>query len=260
MERSELRCYAMGYIQLSQPAVAPLYESRSDVDTIFGLAERLCPDDPLFHLGYRACVDWILEPSGITVDELERHPGGMFVKNPVTALERKYRNGAKTISGKIEFKSKLLEKYGEKPGFESLPVYTPPKYSPEGSPEMAKDYPLILNTGSRLPMFIHSRVNHLSWTRSLRPNHPSADISPEDAEKLHIGPDDDLRLSTPFGSIEVKANLTRMVQPGVVHMYHGWGEADVNRLFEGEYLDPISGFPGFKSALCKVEKIERVQS
>jgi anaerobic selenocysteine-containing dehydrogenase len=256
LERSELRCYSMGYVQLSQPAIPPLHESRSDVDIILGLASRLCPEDGLMAQGYRACVDWMLEPSGLTVAELERAPGGMFLPNPAAVPERKYRKGAKTPSGKIEFKSKLLEKYGEKPGLESLPVYAPPKYSPEGSPEMAKEYPFILNTGSRLPMFIHSRLNHLSWTRGLRPSHPSADIHPADAEKLNIAPNDDLRISTPFGSIAVKANPTLMVMRGVVHMYHGWGTADVNSLFEGDYLDPISGFPGFKSALCKLEKIE----
>jgi len=26
-------------------------------------------------------------------------------------------------------------------------------------------------------------------------------------------------------------------------------------LFEDDYLDPLSGYPGFKSALCKVEKV-----
>jgi len=46
-----------------------------------------------------------------------------------------------------------------------------------------------------------------------------------------------------------------MVQPGVVHIYHGHPEADTNRLFDRDYLDPLSGFPGFKSALCKIEKV-----
>jgi anaerobic selenocysteine-containing dehydrogenase len=256
LERSEIRCYSMGYIQLSQPTIEPLYESRSDVDIIFDLAKRICPEDELFSRGYRACLDWIFEPSGITMEELEKKPEGMFVKNPLDIPERKYRKGAKTISGKIEFKSKVLEKYGERPGFESLPVYTPPKYSPALASDMAKEYPFILNTGSRLPMLIHSRINHLSWTRSLRPMHPSADISPIDAQRLNIKTNDDLRISTPYGSIDVKANLTQTVLPGVVHMYHGWAEANVNRLFEWDYLDPISGFPGFKSSLCKLEKIE----
>ena len=257
LERMELRAYGAGggYVFLSQPVVPPLYESKSDVDMTFELAKRLCLEDKLFPLGYEGCIDWILEPSGLTVAELKKHPGGMPVPNPTPIKERKYENGAKTPSGKIEFKSTVLEKYGERPGFEALPVYTPPKYSPDAAPETAKEYPFILNTGSRLPMFIHSRINHLTWTQNLRPNHPAADIHPDAAARLGIRQDDRMRLSTPHGAIEVQANLTRMVRPDVVHMYHGCAKADVNILFDKDYLDPLSGFPGFKSALCKLEKI-----
>jgi anaerobic selenocysteine-containing dehydrogenase len=81
VERSELRCYAMGYIIFTQPAIAPLYQSRSDIDIIYDLAARLELDDPLFKAGYEASVDWILEPSGITVAELKKHPAGMSVPN-----------------------------------------------------------------------------------------------------------------------------------------------------------------------------------
>lgn len=257
VERSELRCYGMGYIILTQPAIPPLYDSRSDVDIIYELANRLGLDDPLFKAGYEASIDWILEPSGITVEELKKHPSGMFVPNPMKLPERKYLYGGfKTLSGKMEFKSKVLEKYEGKPGFEALPVYTPPKYSKEGSPELAKEYPFILNTGSRLPMYVHTRTNHLSWLNSLRPNNPSADLNPEDAACLGIKQDDIIRVSTHKDSIQLKANLTQMVQPGVVHIFHGNAKADVNLLFEGDYVDPLSGFPGFKSALCKVEKVE----
>ncbi len=256
LERSEFRAYAPGFVQLSRPVVAPLYESRSDVDIIYDLAQELCPEDELFARGYEASLDWILEPGGLTVEELKKHPGGMRVPNPRVTPERKYRAGAKTPSGKIEFKSSVLEKYGERPGLESLPVYRPPRHSREADPEMAAQYPLILNTGSRLPMFVHTRVNHLSWTRALRPGHPSADIHPDDAARLGLASGDSARLSTACGSIAVKVNPTRMALPGVVHMYHGWAGADVNRLFEGDYLDPISGFPGFKSTLCRLEKAE----
>ena len=44
-------------------------------------------------------------------------------------------------------------------------------------------YPFIINTGSRLPMFIHTRTFRLPWTKSLRPD-PAADINREDAEAL----------------------------------------------------------------------------
>ena len=256
VERSELRCYPMGYIIFTQPAIPPLYDSRSDVEIIYELAARLGLDDPLLKAGYEASVDWILEPSGISVAELKKHPGGMFVPSPMKLPEKKYlKLGFKTLSGRMEFKSKVLEKYEGRPGFEALPVYTPPKYSRESTPELAQEYPFILNTGSRLPMYVHTRTFRLTWTNSLRPNHPAADISPADAARLGIKQDDAIRLSTPKDAIVVKANLTQMVQPGVIHMYHGHSEADVNLLFEGDYLDPLSGYPGFKSALCKVEKV-----
>jgi len=257
VERSELRCYGAGYIVFTQPAIKPLYQSRSDIDIIYELAARLGLDDPLFAAGLDASIDWILEPSGITTAELKKHPSGMFVPNPVKPQERKYSQiGFATLSGKMEFKSKVLEKYTGKPGFEALPVYTPPKYSLEATPELAKEYPFILNTGSRLPMFVHTRTYRLSWTSSLRPQFPSADLNPADAVRLGIEQDDTIRIATAKDAITVKANLTNMAQPGVIHMYHGHPDADVNRLLEGDYLDPLSGFPGFKSALCKVEKAE----
>jgi anaerobic selenocysteine-containing dehydrogenase len=256
VERSELRCYPMGYIIFTQPAIPPLYDSRSDVEIIYELAARLGLDDLLFKAGYEASVDWILAPSGISVAELKKHPGGMFVPNPMKLMEKKYlKLGFKTPSGRMEFKSNVLEKYEGRPGFEALPVYTPPKHSRESTPELAQEYPFILNTGSRLPMYVHTRTFRLTWTNSLRPNHPAADISPGDAARLGIKQDDAIRISTPKDAIVVKANLTQMVQPGVIHMYHGHSEADVNLLFEGDYLDPLSGYPGFKSALCKVEKV-----
>jgi len=256
VERSELRCYAMGYIVFTQPVIPPLYESRSDVDIIYELAARLGLDDPLLKAGYEASLDWILQPSGMSVAELKKYPGGTFVPNPMKPTERKYLNsGFKTPSGKMEFKSRVLEKYEGKAGFEALPVYTPPKYSRESTSELIQEYPFVLNTGSRLPMFVHTRTYRLSWIRSLRPNHPAADMNPSDASRLGISQDDSIRISSPKDAIVVKANLTQMVQPGVIHMYHGHGEADVNVLFEGDYLDPLSGYPGFKSALCKVEKL-----
>jgi len=257
VERSEFRCYRMGYVIYTQPVIKPLYNSRSDIDIVYELADRLGLDDPLFKAGHEASIDWILQPSGITISELKKHPEGMFVPEPMIIGEKKYLDtGFKTPSGKIEFKSLMLDKYKDRPGFEPLPVYKPPRYSKDATPELAAEYPFILNTGSRLPMFIHTRTFRLSWTKSLRPNHPSADINPDDAAALGIKQDQNIKLVTHKNSIVVKANLTQMAQHGVVHMFHGHPQADVNLLFDGDYLDPLSGFPGFKSALCKIEKVE----
>lgn len=255
VERSELRCYHERYIIYTQPGIEPLHESRSDAEIIFDLGQKLKLDDELINAGYEASLEYILEPSGITMAELKKHPEGMYVPNPRPNPEKKYlTKGFPTPSGKMEFKSLLLEKYSQTHGYDALPVYHPPKYSWENTPDMAREYPFIINTGSRLPMFIHSRTFRLPWTRSLR-QEPMADLNPEDGKHLQLKQGDDIRISTPQGGILVKANLTSTVKPGVVHMYHAYPEADVNSLLESDYLDPISGFPGFKAFLGKIEKV-----
>ncbi len=255
VERSEFRCYHERWAILTRPAIEALYESRSDADIIYDLAGRLGLHDPLFEAGYEASLDWILEPSGLTVADLAQNPGGMSVPQPLVFPERKYlKGGFKTPSGKAELVSGRLARFADSHGYDALPTYRPPRHSEQATPELAAEYPLVLNTGSRLPMFVHSRTFRLRWTRALRPE-PAADLSPIDAGRLSIAQGDTIRLSTPKGSIKVKANLTNVVQPGVVHMYHAYSEADVNGLIEADYLDPISGFPGFKGLLCKVERV-----
>jgi len=264
LERSELRCYPERYVILTQPVIAPLGESRSDTDIVFDLARRLKLDDPLLNpapdgsvepaAAFDAALDWLLVPSGMTAAELKKHPGGMPVPSPMPNPERKYREkGFPTPSRKMEFKSSLIEKHAEQLGLDALPVYLPPKHSLEATPELAKKYPFVLNTGSRLPMFVHTRTYRLPWTRSLRPS-PAADLNPADARILGIQQDDDIEIATTAGAIHVRANLTELAQPGVVHMYHGYAAADVNSLLEADYLDPVSGFPGFKALLCSVTK------
>jgi anaerobic selenocysteine-containing dehydrogenase len=255
VERSEFRCYPQGWALLSQPAIEPLYESRSDAHIIFDLARRLGLDDPLFEAGYDASLDWILEPSGMTVEQLKAHPFGMAVPDRRPPAERSCLTaGFPTPSGRMEFASSPLAEYAESHGYEALPIYRPPRYSPEAAPELAAEYPFILNTGSRLPMFVHSRTFRVPWNRMLRPR-AAADLHPADAARLGVSQGDRIRISTPSGSIEVDANLTGSGLPGVVHMYHGYREADVNTLFEPDYQDPISGFPGYKSLLCQVQRM-----
>lgn len=255
VERSELRAYRQNYVMFSTPAIKPLHDSRSDVDIIYALAAKLGLEDTLFKAGFEASLDWMLAPAGFGTAELKPHPGGMPVPKPVIPEPKKYlKGGFKTPSGKLEFKSTLLERY-DREGYDALPVYRPSRQSVAASPELAKEYPLVFSTGARLPMFVHTRTFRLPWTASLRPQ-AAADINPEDGARLGIKHGDAIRIVTPKGSIAVKANLTHMVMPGVVHMYHGYPQANVNKMIDGDYLDPISGFPGFKSLLCRVEKVK----
>jgi len=252
-ERSELKFYPERYAMWTAPVIDPLWESRSDADIVFDLARRIAPGDSLMQEGYEANVDWILEPTGIKIAELKKHPKGMALKHVPEVHYRKYeKTGFPTPSGKMEFTSTILSEAGLEP----LPSFQEPGLSPISRPELKDSYPLILTTGARLPMFIHSRTFRLPWTRMLRPE-PMLDINPRDARERSISQGEEVILSTPRNSIRAKANITEIVPPGVISIFHGYSRPEVNRLIDPDYLDPISGFPGFKSLICQVEKVKR---
>jgi len=250
-ERSELKFYPQKYVIWTQPAIRPQWESRSDADIIFDLARYIAPDDALMGKGYEASMDWILEPTKLTVEELKKHPAGLMLKGITMPPFRKYqKQGFETPSGKMEFASTILAELG----YDALPAFREPRLSPRSTPEVARDFPLILTTGVRLPMFQHGRAFRLEWMRVLR-RYPMVDLNPQDAQERGIAQEDWVSLSTQRGSVRVRANITEIVPPGVVSMYHGYPEATVNLLIEPDYRDPVSGYPGFKSLLCQVEKL-----
>ena len=251
-ERRELRCWPMGYVQFTQPAIEPVGESRSDVDILAELSGRMGLGDELLEAGIEACVEWMLEPSCLTVAELDEHPEGMWVPGAKPPAERKYlQGGFRTPSGKAEFVSGVLAEIGGE-GCEALPSYREPAMSPVSRPDLAEKYPLVLNAGARLPMFQHSRTFRLPWTRSLSPE-PHADVHPDDATAAGIVDGAWMKVVTPCGEACMRAHVTEMVCRGDVHFYHDWPQANANDLLDGDYLDPISGFPGYRSSLCRIE-------
>jgi len=233
-ERSELKFYPEKRILWTSPAIEPLGQSRSDADIIFDLAKTLAPNDDLLREGHEASVDWILKPSGFKVAELKKYPRGLAVNDVSIPPYRKYENeGFKTPSKKMEFTSLILAEHG----LDSLPVYREPVLSPVSAPEKAKDFPLILTTGARLPFFIHSRAYRIPRLLSFQPD-PMVDMNPVDARERDLNQGDWVLLSTSRGAVRVRANLTE----------------NVNTLIDPDYRDPISGFPAFKSLLCEVKK------
>jgi anaerobic selenocysteine-containing dehydrogenase len=253
-ERSELKFYPEQYVVWTTPVIRPLWESRSDADILFDLAARLAPQEELFKRGYEANVDWILEPTGLSVEKLKPYPAGCALSHVEMPPYRKYeKDGFPTPSGKMEFSSSILKEHGLDP----LPTYREPVLSHESRPDLRERFPLVLTTGARLPMYIHSRTFRLGWTRGLHPD-PTLDIHPEDASTRGIVQGDRVRLSTPRNAVYVKANVTEVVPPGVINIFHGYSDPEVNSLIDPDYLDPISGFPGFKSLICQIEKAEEV--
>ncbi|MFC1847684.1 molybdopterin-dependent oxidoreductase [Chloroflexota bacterium] len=217
-----------------------------DAEFWFKLAERM---------GYQACFPWksleevydySLEPSELTVRYLrEEKPEGVFYGT--TEYERYKSRGVRTPSGKIEIYSKTLEDLGQPP----LPVFIEPHESPVGSPDLAREYPLILTTGARVREFLHSQLRNIPKLQRLRPD-PVAQIHPHTAYRYGIENCQTIAIETMRGRIEMIADVTEDILPDVVCIPHGWPGANANILTNEEPADPVVGNPCLKALLCRV--------
>ena len=255
LERSDVKLFADGLVQCFPPAIEPLGESRHDIQIIFELARALGLDDPHLLMSYEEYMDFIIEPTGLTVKEIQQNGGIMRTRNTLPPYrEKKYLEGGfKTPSGKVELLSGVVEKYADKYGYDALPEYR--RYDELYPDFIDAGYPLLMNTGSRKPQYMHSRTYRMKWIAELEDN-DLLDIHPEDAAAYGIAQYDRVRVTTPSGGIEATANVTATVCRGVVHMYHGNEHANPSYLMAHDFLDPISGYPGYKSFPCRVGRLE----
>ncbi len=246
LEREGLVQYPSGHVLWREAAVPPVGESWPDVKLVFELAIKMGMGDLFWNGDLHRAFDHILEPAGLTVARL-REAGGPIAM-PRSVSYRKYESGGfKTPSGKLEIASSVLREHG----FDPLPTYHEPVESPISSPELAQRFPLVLTTGPRKSVYLHSELRNIPSLRAIAPR-PEVDMNPADAAARGIEQGAKVQLSTVRGSVEMYANLTDVVQPGVVNAPHGWAEADLNRITDDGAPDPISGFPPFKSMLCEV--------
>ena len=247
-ERGEFKSYPGGYAAYTNPVIEPLGQAKSDADILCELANYMDLDDPLLRSGYENCIRYMIRDLSVTVEELKRADLPVLVPEREPYVEGAYiEGGMDTESGKFELDSLLIKAHPEW-NLDSLPTYRCSlNQADEGR------YPFILCAGARIPHALHSRLHDVPWLRSLRPE-PEADLALEDAKRLEIKKGDVIELFTGVGAIKVKANPTARVLPGMVHMYHGYREADVNSLMDRDNLDPYCGFPGFRSTRCGVRK------
>ncbi len=225
------------------PAAIPPGERRNDVEIIQGICAALGLEGSL--TGQRTFdeyMNWMLEPAGVTLDEVKAHPAGIPARRERGG--RPEGSALQTPSGKVEFKSSILEKHG----FDPLPEYR--EYA--GLNPDQEQFPLILCAGGRKAWVFQSRTYHLPWLAALDP-HPTAAMSPGTAAKYGIADGDAVRVTTPVGSRVLTAQVTANVQDGQIFAQHD-DEININDIIDSEYYDPISGFPGFRAYFCRVEK------
>ncbi|MCP5054368.1 MAG: molybdopterin oxidoreductase, partial [bacterium] len=174
-------------------------------------------------------------------------------------------NGFKTPTGKIELYSTRFQEMG----YDPLPSYEEPPESPVSTPDIAKDFPLVLTTGGRIPFFFNSEHRQLKRLRKARPD-PLAEVHPDTAKQMGIKEGDWMWIETRRGKIRQKAKIWNGIDPRVIHVEHGWWfpekpapeygvwESNANLLTSNlPPYDPQMGTYHLRGLLCRVEKAEK---
>ncbi len=244
---------------LVQQKIAQVGESKQDEVVFAEIARRMklpvgTEDPKEIYTGQLAAH------VGMTYDEL-RERGAVW--QPMSY--RKYEtHGFKTQTGKIELYSLALEKLGYAP----LPYYAEPPESPVSTPDVAKEFPLVLTTGARILSFFTSEHRQLPKLRRISRD-PQVEIHPDTARQFGIESGDWVWIETRRGKIRQRAHLSDGIDPRVINVEFGWwfpergdGEcgvwesnANVLTNIEPPY-DPAMGTYQLRALLCRIEKVE----
>jgi len=270
MERPNLRTdwgFSNVY-QCTEAAVEPLYERRDDYWMWAQLAKRLGMEQE-WPATLEGMFDLLLKGTGLTfAQHLDKNLEAQFSFGSGTTEDRLYeRTGFATSSGKVELFPSLLENLGYDPSCD----YAEPPRSPDATPELAEEYPLILISGSRVKEFWHSSYRDMEKLRRIYPK-PRLEIHPENAQPLGIKDGDPVYIETPEGKIKQWAKVDPGMMRGVVHADGYWWfpempatepclfgvwESNINSITPGDPATfDYAGDNNFRALLCKVYKAE----
>lgn len=245
-------------VVLANQKAVQVGECRSDEEIFVDLARRM--KLPVGTDSVEAVLDGQLEAGGAGVTFAELKQKG-FVTVPF-----KYRKfeeaGFKTPTGKIELYSTRFEQMGYPP----LPSYEEPPESPISRPDVARNYPLVLTTGARIPYFFNSEHRQIEKLRKARRD-PMADIHPDTAARYGIKKGDWIWIETRRGRMRQRARITSGIDPRVISAEHGWWfpeqsapdygvwQSNVNLLTNNDPpYDPAMGTYQLRALLCRISK------
>lgn len=152
-----------------------------------------------------------------------------------------------SASGKIEIYSAALERFG----YDPLPDWKESRRRPARG---GGDYPFILVSGPRTRAYVNSQFRQIPSIASLMPK-ALAELHPDAARRAGIADGERIAVVSPHGRVEMQAHVTTRVHPECIVVPAGWSDANANLLTGDAALDPISGFPVFRSEICRVEAV-----
>ena len=263
-EHKELQAaYGHYYLQMSQQAIQPLGECRSNVDVFRALAERMGFVEDCFRESVDEMIDTALSSpnpwlKGIDRErlEIEGHVRLNFENQfsvPGTQFSGYFLPFAKgnfpTRSGKAELYSEALKAKGLDPVVE----FTPPSESRHSV--MAKTYPLEL-LARKADNFLNTTFSNLPAVQNMEES-GLLEMHPADAQVRGITEGDSVRVFNSRGEIFLTARVDGKVPRGIVSARLHWaklspGNININVL-TGEQLSDLGNAATFYSTLVEVE-------
>jgi anaerobic selenocysteine-containing dehydrogenase len=260
LEHADLyRAYGHMYIQLAEPAIAPVGESRANVDVFRDLAARVGFTEPCFRDSTEDIIRQALDVdnpylAGVTYERLKAERiVRLNLPQPFVA----FADGRfPTPSGKVEFYCERMAADGHDP----LPTYYPPVEgldAPDAEGLRAR-FPLALVTPPA-HHFLNSTFANLP--DSLRhERRPSVEMHPADAAARGIVSGDLVRVFNDRGEGQLYAEVVDSVLPGVAVGTGVWwpklspGGTNLNATTPDRLAD-MGGGATFFSNLVQVEKV-----
>ncbi|MDT7817298.1 MAG: hypothetical protein QOJ42_7214 [Acidobacteriaceae bacterium] len=240
--------YGHYFLQMSEQAIAPLGEARSNVWLFSQLAQRMGFTEPCFGDSVDDLIEQALAgcaDDGLTRQELE-------AKKRIRVSSLPFADGVfATPSGKIEFYSSALAGQGMDP----LPTFHPPDESRRGAD--AHTFPLEF-----LP---RKADNYMNSTFANLPGHQRMEspglvmMHAVDAGARQISEADWVEIYNARGKIRLRAHINGSVPAGVVAASLNWnklstGGNNVNAL-TSERLTDLGRGATFYSTLVEVRKL-----
>ncbi|MBV8208129.1 MAG: molybdopterin-dependent oxidoreductase [Acidobacteria bacterium] len=267
-EHKELQtAYGHHYVQVSDQAIAPVGEAKSNVELFRELALKMGFAEPCFRESVDEMIDLALSAPDSALDGIDRlrlekehwvrlklppaSPAAAPSSGGASAAFRPFAAGFPTPSGKALLYNQALIPLGLDP----VASFTPPEES-RHSPA-ANRYPLEM-LARKADNFLNSTFCNIESLQPLEDT-GALEISAADAAARGIHHGDRVRVWNGRGELELNAYVNGAVQPGVVAAKLGWGRFAKSRVtlnaLTSERLADMGGGPTFYSCLVEVEKL-----
>jgi anaerobic selenocysteine-containing dehydrogenase len=249
--------YGHYYLQVSNQAVEPPGECRSNVSLFCELAGKMGFNDECFRDSVDQMIDQALESQnpwlkGLTREELEDkgHIRLNFTGDGSAESFQPYAHGGfRTASGKAELYSEALKAQGLDP----VASFTAPEESRHM--DSARQFPLEL-LARKADNFLNSTFTNLPAMQALEET-GLLEMHSEDARARGIADGDRVRVFNRRGEMDLRARVNGSVSPGVVAARLNWakltpGGRNINVL-TSEKLSDMGNSATFYSVLVEVE-------